>query len=85
MNTVFNSGCGRPVLPFTSLGRITYSMAINGIFPVGTKLKLFCKTGYTPLGSPSYCQPDGSWKPDYTCASNNITSFHTLIIGFVVF
>ena len=58
---------------------------INGTYPVGAKYQLNCKTGYTPLGSPSYCQPDGSWSPDYRCSSNTITSFNILRIGFVPF
>ena len=85
MDPVFNAGCGHPVVPANTVGTVTYGIAINVIFPMGTRSDLYCKTGYTPLGSPSYCQPHGSWKPDYTCASNKITSFHTFRIGFCIF
>ena len=86
MDPVFNAGvCGSPGLPANSRFVIINSRDINGTCPVGAKYQLNCKTGYTPLGSPSYCQPDGSWSPDYRCSSNTITSFNILRIGFVPF
>ena len=53
---------------------------VNGTYPEGARLSLTCKNGYRAFGSS--CQADGSWEPDYRCASNNITSFHTLRNGF---
>ena len=88
MDPVFNAGvCGHSVrdLPANAMCSLINSSDINGTYPVGAKLQLDCETGYTPLGIPSYCQPDGSWSPDYRCLSNNITSFNTLKIGFVPF
>ena len=83
MYPIFNSGCGYPVTHLFAGPSPIYGRPIDGIFPQGTRFELNCKSPFTPLGSPSYCQPDGSWKPDSTCIGNNITSFHTLRIGFV--
>ena len=84
MDLVFNAALCPLVIPANGIVITNGEEEIDGNYLEGATLILDCQTGYTPLGSPSTCQADGSWSPDYRCSSNDITAFNTLKNGFEV-